>query len=211
MLVKCKHCGNEQEYKVRSDKIPKRPKTTCNNKTCKKEIYIKKELLTEKTEKIDMALKKPIKIEKSKIPKPIIKPKREIIGGLEDTITFSFVEDNIKEIIPIKDLLYPPKTPKPIITPKREIIGGLEDMITITMKKSDLRFYKFATSSDFKRAVYLYLEGKSWRGSNEDLEKTVNKKIEIMKELSIKNPNYGDVIKEFKELLKKREEKKKKS
>jgi len=47
MIVKCKHCGNEQEYNVRSGKIPQRPKTTCNNSECKKEIYINKNLLME--------------------------------------------------------------------------------------------------------------------------------------------------------------------
>ena len=38
--------------------MPKRPKTTCNNKACGKEIYINKELLTETmTEETEMTEK----------------------------------------------------------------------------------------------------------------------------------------------------------
>ena len=40
MMVKCSHCGNEQEYSLRNGKIPKRPKTQCKNEECKKWFYI---------------------------------------------------------------------------------------------------------------------------------------------------------------------------
>ena len=40
----CKNCGNKQEYKLRNNKIPNRPKTQC--KECQKWIYINRSLLT---------------------------------------------------------------------------------------------------------------------------------------------------------------------
>ena len=75
MFVKCKHCGNEQEYKIRGGKIPQRPKTTCNNSECGKEIYINKSLLTEMemTEMTDINIVENKESTNSEIS--IIKPK----------------------------------------------------------------------------------------------------------------------------------------
>lgn len=47
LVIKCKQCGNNQQYNKHEGKIPIRPKTTCKN--CGKTIYIKKELLNKET------------------------------------------------------------------------------------------------------------------------------------------------------------------
>ena len=48
--IECKHCGNKQEYQMRGNKIPKRPKTTCKN--CDKWIYINRSLLVKNDDQI---------------------------------------------------------------------------------------------------------------------------------------------------------------
>lgn len=107
MLVKCKHCGNEQKYNIRGGKIPKRPKTTCNNKACGKEIYIKKELLTEKTELTEVKMTdmterikipiKPIKIEGPTIDENMIKISSDNFRTAFYLITNSSNRKNIPE------------------------------------------------------------------------------------------------------------------
>ena len=72
---------------------------------------------------------------------------------------------------------------------------------TVIMTEEDYKFYLFASCSDFKRAVYRYLTGTSWRGKTKDLEKTIESKIEIMNKLS--TTSMGDVINEFKTKVKK--------
>lgn len=82
-----------------------------------------------------------------------------------------------------KKALHPPKPPKP---------QKIQETIS-----SKIDWIKLAKSSDFKRAVYLALEGKSFRGSNEKLDKELNKKITVFRD-----PNFNSAVKEMTNMFK---------
>ena len=90
-----------------------------------------------------------------------------------------------KEVKP--EHVHPPKAPPKTTPPKKE-----EKETTF-----EIDWVKVANSSDFKRAVYLALEGKVWRGKDADLEKHLNQKIEIFRD-----PNFSGVVNELKEHFK---------
>ena len=82
-----------------------------------------------------------------------------------------------------KEDLHSPPPPKP---PKNQ-----ETLL------SKIDWIKLSQSSDFKRLVYLALQGKSFRGSNEKLDKELNKKIEVFRD-----PNFSGSVKELKKMFK---------
>ena len=97
-----------------------------------------------------------------------------------------------------KASLHPPIAPKlhklnPPPSPKTQ--EKIKSDIPESLSKID--WVKLAQSSDFKRAVYLALEGKSWRGTNKNLDKTLNKKITIFRD-----PNFSGAVKEMKNMFK---------
>lgn len=100
---------------------------------------------------------------------------------------FKELEEEPKEIKEI-DLHKPPKTSKPVKKDHQKKTGDVEFKID---------WIKVANSSDFKRAVFLALEGKVWRGKDADLEKELNKKIEVFRD-----PDFSNLVKELKENFK---------
>jgi len=101
-------------------------------------------------------------------------------------------QEKIKDLKPPKPSppRAPPKQPK---QPRPQKIE--EEKEEPTSFKID--WVKVAQSSDFKRAVYLALEGKTFRGKNENLDKELNKKMEFFRD-----PNFSGVVKELKEKFK---------
>ena len=84
--------------------------------------------------------------------------------------------------------------PHPPIAPKLETLHRpVPAVITPENTSFKIDWNKVAQSSDFKRAVYLALEGKSWRGTDAKLEEHLNTKIEVFRE-----PNAMELIKELK-------------
>ena len=80
--------------------------------------------------------------------------------------------------------------------------------IMMTEEPSDDFFIEFATCTEFKRFVYKLLYGRVHRTEKQhgNLDQKVKQGLELIRELQAENPNYGDVINEFKGLLRKREE-----
>lgn len=71
--IKCKKCNRTQKYHPRSNKIPKRPKTQCQNEKCGAWIYFDESLLV----KDDQRPKN--KNDQKKDQKDLSKPKQELI------------------------------------------------------------------------------------------------------------------------------------
>ena len=92
--------------------------------------------------------------------------------------------------------LHPPKAP-PMAPPKPPVAKKEKRESSTSITEFKIDWNKVAQSSDFKRAVYLALEGKSFRGSNEKLEQELNKKIEVFRD-----PNLSAVVKDLKEQFK---------
>lgn len=104
----------------------------------------------------------------------------------QESIKEEPVKEDLKPIkIEEKQLLHPPKAPP--ITPKpiSKASNGKPGI--------KIDWNKVAQSSDFKRAVYLALEGKTFRGSNEKLEKELNKKVQVFRD-----PNFSNLVKDLK-------------
>jgi hypothetical protein len=78
--------------------------------------------------------------------------------------------------------LEPPRAPKPP-EPARE-----EKAIVY-----NIDWKKLAESSDFKRLIYLAVEGHTWRGKDKDLEKHLDNKLTVLRD-----PNFSSVIKDMK-------------
>ena len=95
----------------------------------------------------------------------------------------------------------PPMAPKKVSkTQKKSLDNNLTSEKNSEVKNKigiKIDWIKLAQSSDFKRAVYLALEGKSFRGSNEKLDKELNKKIEVFRD-----PNFYGAVKEMKKMFK---------
>ena len=86
MKIKCNHCGNEQEYNLRSDNIPKRPKTVCSNPVCAKWIYINKDqLVRSMTNQTKETLTNDQRDDQTIIINPPIEPQIETIS--EEALT----------------------------------------------------------------------------------------------------------------------------
>lgn len=88
-----------------------------------------------------------------------------------------------------------PKPPKNLKPPKPVKIEEIQEKVEPVEFKID--WIKVANSSDFKRAIYLALEGKVWRGTNENLDKELNKKVQVFRD-----PNFSNVIKDLQEHFK---------
>ena len=67
----CKKCGQSQKYHPRGNKIPKRPKTQCQNEECQAWIYFDPKLLVID---IDQRPKEPIKNDQKEINKSRAEP-----------------------------------------------------------------------------------------------------------------------------------------
>lgn len=79
--------------------------------------------------------------------------------------------------------------------------------------KPDIDFKAYWEASEFQRFIYWIRYGKVFRGSNEALEKEMwksQKDMELVQDLKRIDPNarnFGDVMKEFKEKVKRLREK----
>jgi hypothetical protein len=94
--------------------------------------------------------------------------------------------------------LHPPKAPPPPI----EI-----DDITY----EDIDYYALAKSSEFRRFVYMVRTGKTFRGSNDELDKqlsktqtNINTVQEITRNVRGSKADFKAVMEEFKEVLQRR-------
>ena len=89
----------------------------------------------------------------------------------------------------------PPTAPPPRLNPPPP------PRIDPVTEIGNLSFEEIARSSEFKRFIYYLFEGKTHRGSTEDLDKKLqnhNKDLKIVQDLR-KEKAYGDVMKEFKD------------
>lgn len=73
--ITCKHCGGSQTYTMRSEKIPGRPKTQCQN--CEKWIYINRELLVKKNDQNENDQRPNDQKDNKQTNKPVEEPKEQ--------------------------------------------------------------------------------------------------------------------------------------
>ena len=90
----------------------------------------------------------------------------------------------------------PPTAPKHLKPPPLAKPIKIEPMTKI----GHLSFDEIANSSEFKRFIFYLFEGKTHRGTADDLDRKLNnhhETLEIVQDL--RKGSYGDVMKEFKD------------
>ncbi len=103
--IKCKKCKESQAYRPRGNKIPKRPKTQCQNEDCGAWIYFDSSLLVKNDQKLnDQMTKTDQKQNSIKPSKPRVKAKNNVKTENKSKNELTKTNDQIPKKIDQKNL-----------------------------------------------------------------------------------------------------------
>lgn len=103
--IKCKKCKESQAYRPRGNKIPKRPKTLCQNENCGAWIYFDSSLLVKNDQKPnDQMTNNDQKREQRKPSKPRVKAKSNVKTENKSKNELTKTDDQRPKRIDQKDL-----------------------------------------------------------------------------------------------------------